>query len=188
MAGRAARRAKVEVPAAKVAAGGIGGREFAPCCAGPAQRVEHDFGRLEAPPEFGAPEETALQTKLRDEDEVARKVLRPSGSGKAMPDAVRQKMEGSFGQDLSGVRIHEGPEARSIGAIAYTRGADIHFAPGAYSPSSGSGQRLLGHELAHVVQQREGRVAAPAGARIPINDDPGLEREADRLAARAARG
>ena len=37
-----------------------------------------------------------------------------------------------------------------------TKGDEIHFAPGAYNPGSLQGQRLLGHELAHVVQQRKG--------------------------------
>jgi hypothetical protein len=100
---------------------------------------------------------------------------------------VREKMEGALGTDFSDVRVHEGAEADAAGAVAYTRGSDIHFAPGAFSPGSAEGQRLLGHELAHVVQQREGRVAAPGGGAAPINEDPSLEAEADALGARAAR-
>ena len=97
-------------------------------------------------------------------------------------------METSFGQDLSGVRVHQGPEASSIGAVAYTRGSDIHFAPGAYNPGTSGGQKLLGHELTHVLQQRAGQVRAPAGAKIPINSDRTLERDADARGAKAARG
>src|SRR5436190_585978 len=81
-----------------------------------------------------------------------------SGSGRPLPQKVRQKMERAFGQDFSDVCIHEGLQAPAIGALAYTKGADIHFTPGTYEPGSTSGQSLIGHELAHVVQQRAGRV------------------------------
>ncbi len=153
-----------------------------------AERLTHDFGRL-APPgaEYAPPPPSALQAKLQAR-ESAESVLKPSGAGTPLPDKVRTKMESSFGQDLSGVRVHQGSEAPSIGAAAYTRGSDIHFAPGTYNPSSSSGQKLLGHELTHVVQQRAGRVRAPAGAKIPINSDRGLEREADVHGAKAAKG
>lgn len=99
------------------------------------------------------------------------------------------KMEGSFGIDFSAVRLHESSEAAKLGAVAFTRGTDIHFAPGEYDPSSERGQTLLGHELAHVVQQSEGRVAPTTQAKgVDVNDAAGLEREADDLGARAARG
>ncbi|MEG3928233.1 eCIS core domain-containing protein [Microcoleus sp. T3_D1] len=114
--------------------------------------------------------------------------LAPSGGGKLMPEPVQQKMEGAFGADFSGVRIHEGPQAKAINAIAYTQGENIHFQPGKYQPDTQSGQELLGHELTHVVQQRAGRVAAPQKKGIPINADSGLETEADVLGAKAARG
>ncbi|MEG4301541.1 DUF4157 domain-containing protein, partial [Microcoleus sp. D3_18a_C4] len=114
--------------------------------------------------------------------------LAPSGGGKLMPEPVQQKMEGAFGADFSGVRIHEGPQAKAIGAVAYTQGSDIHFQPSKYQPDTQSGQELLGHELTHVVQQRAGRVSVPQGKGAPINADPGLETEADILGAKAARG
>jgi hypothetical protein len=100
---------------------------------------------------------------------------------------VREKMELSFGHDFANVRVHHGGEAESIGAAAYTRGAHLHFAPGLYQPHTPAGQKLLGHELTHVVQQRAGRVARPL-ADVPINADPALEREADSAGARAAAG
>ncbi len=65
-------------------------------------------------------------------------------------------------------------------------GQDLHFAPGKYSPASSHGQELIGHELAHVVQQRAGRVAVPQGKGAPINADPALEAEADQLGKKAA--
>ena len=81
------------------------------------------------------------------------------GSG-GMPASVQAKMETAFGSDFSNVQIHaNSSDATAMGALAYTQGTDIHFAPGQYDPGSSAGQELLGHELAHVVQQSEGRVA-----------------------------
>ena len=101
--------------------------------------------------------------------------------GKAMPEDVQHRMESAIGADFSAVRIHEGSQSQAIGARAYTQGTDIHFAPGEYQPASPAGQELLGHELAHVVQQRQGRVPATTQAKgVAVNDDAGLEHEADR--------
>src|SRR5262249_36509684 len=47
--------------------------------------------------------------------------------------------------------------ARAIDAQAYTVGQDIVFGAGQYAPSTPAGQRLLAHELAHVVQQAGGQ-------------------------------
>jgi len=111
------------------------------------------------------------------------------GSGSPMPPAVRAKMERAFGADFSSVRIHQGPQAQALGALAYTQGTSIHFAPGQYHPDSRSGQALLGHELTHVVQQSQGRVRPTTQAKgAAINDDSTLEHEADALGDRAARG
>jgi hypothetical protein len=113
----------------------------------------------------------------------------PPGAGAPMPAAVQAKMERAFGADFSAVRIHQGPHAAALGARAYTQGADIHFAPGQYDPDSQRGQELLGHELAHVEQQRAGRVHGdtPLAAGATLAADPRLEAEADHLGARAAR-
>src|SRR5690606_4311078 len=53
----------------------------------------------------------------------------PAGDGASLPAAVQAKMEHAFGTDLSAVRVHEGPQAAAMGALAYTQGTDIHFAP-----------------------------------------------------------
>jgi hypothetical protein len=86
-----------------------------------------------------------------------------------------------MGADFSDVRIHpNSSKAPEVGALAYTQGNDVHFAPGQFSPNTNSGRHLLGHELAHVVQQRQGRVQATTEvAGMPVNDSAALEREAD---------
>jgi hypothetical protein len=80
-----------------------------------------------------------------------------SSSGRALDGVTRSSMEGAFGADFSGVRVHTGPEAatlsESLQAHAFTTGSDIFFGKGA-DPSSSP--ELLAHELTHVVQQSGG--------------------------------
>ena len=96
-----------------------------------------------------------------------------------MPDEVKGRMETVHNADFSDVRIHsDSSKAPAVGALAYTQGSDIHFAPGQFSPNTAAGKSLLGHELTHVVQQREGRVqpTTEVGG-MPVNDDISLEKE-----------
>ncbi|BAZ50300.1 hypothetical protein NIES4103_29160 [Nostoc sp. NIES-4103] len=113
-----------------------------------------------------------------------------SNSSNSIPGGVLAKMEKSFGTSFSDINVHTNSvQAKSIGALAYTQGNNVHFAPGQYNPDSPSGQALLGHELTHVMQQRAGRVPAPTQSKgTPINADPSLEKEADDMGAKAAQG
>lgn len=77
-----------------------------------------------------------------------------------LPRSVRAELEEAFGADLADVRVHE--SAPGV-PLARTRGADVHFAPGAYDPASPAGREVLAHEVAHVLQQRFGRVVDGAG-------------------------
>jgi hypothetical protein len=67
-------------------------------------------------------------------------------------------MEPRFGADFSGIRVHAGSEAAQLnqvlGARAFTHGQDIYLGAGAEAPGSEAGNRLLAHELTHVVQQK----------------------------------
>ncbi len=109
-----------------------------------------------------------------------------AGVGQPLPPTVLQKMESFFGTSFADVRVHIGPQAQSIGAVAFTQGSDIYFTPGEYNPATSQGQRLLGHELSHVVQQRAGRVRNPFGSGLAVVQDRTLEAEADRLGRDAA--
>jgi hypothetical protein len=70
--------------------------------------------------------------------------------------------ENTFGvmPDFSKVRLHTGTQAaeaaRAVNARAFTVGHNIVFGAGAYQPGMPEGQRVLTHELTHVVQQRSG--------------------------------
>jgi len=59
---------------------------------------------------------------------------------------------------LSEVRIHtSGPAseaARTMHVQAFALGNHVAFAPGRFDPATAAGRHLLGHELAHVAQQR----------------------------------
>jgi hypothetical protein len=112
--------------------------------------------------------------------------LSSPGPGQPMPADVRERMESVFRADFSSVRIHVGQQAPAIGALAFTMSSDIFFAPGQYDPRSPAGQRLLGHELTHVMQQRAGRVRNPFGSGVAVVQDPGLEAEAERMGIRVA--
>jgi hypothetical protein len=87
-------------------------------------------------------------------------------------------MEAYLAADLGQVRVHTGSEAaesaRSLDARAFTVGADIVFGAGQYSPSTRAGLQVLGHELAHVVQQGPDVAAAPRRGPAPAQ----AEREA----------
>ena len=115
--------------------------------------------------------------------------FQPSGGGEGIHQSALAKMQNSFGQDFSSVKIHQDGQAEKLGAHAFTVGEDIYFSGSTYKPEDPSGQRLLGHELTHVVQQRENRVHAPdAGGAATVYQNPALEKEADQFGHDAAAG
>lgn len=76
--------------------------------------------------------------------------------GKPLPAELRRRLEQALRADLSAVRIHTtsaaADAATALGANAFTVGNDVYFAAGTYDPTSERGQRLIAHEVAHVVQ------------------------------------
>ena len=79
------------------------------------------------------------------------------GQGQPLSDDVRGSMEGAFGTNFGGVRVHTDEQSdqlnSSLQSRAFTTGQDIFFKKGEFSPGSRGGQELLAHELTHVVQQ-----------------------------------
>jgi hypothetical protein len=100
--------------------------------------------------------------------------------GDGLPESLRVGMHALSGVDLGQVQVHYNSARPSqLQALAYAQGNEIHLGPGQ--------EQHLAHEAWHLVQQRQGRVQANAEARgVAINDNPGLEREADQMGARAA--
>ena len=102
-----------------------------------------------------------------------------AASPAGIPSDLQAGVESLSGMDLSDVRVHKGSaKPRGVGALAYTQGNEVHLGPGQ--------DEHLAHELWHVVQQRQGRVrvTTQVGGK-GINDDDGLEREADAMGKRA---
>lgn len=91
-----------------------------------------------------------------------------------LPSRLRSGIETLSGMDLSDVVVHRNsPEPARLSALAYAKGNDIYL---------GAGQEQhLPHEAWHVVQQRQGRVRPTLQMKgiIGVNDDAGLEQEAD---------
>jgi hypothetical protein len=124
-------------------------------------------------------EEGMLQARLTDARASSGPGGAVGGADSGMPARLRSGLEALSGMDLSGVRVHrDSARPDRLNALAYARGQDIHLGPGQ--------ERHLAHEAWHVVQQMQGRVGATGHLRgAAINDDPGLEREADVMGARA---
>ncbi|AOX02094.1 hypothetical protein BJP34_24020 [Moorena producens PAL-8-15-08-1] len=87
-------------------------------------------------------------------------IQRARGSGVPLSKKIKEPMDRAFGADFSRVRIHTDAQSdqlnRSIQARAFTTGQDIFFRQGEYNPGSQVGQRLIAHELTHIVQQAGG--------------------------------
>lgn len=94
--------------------------------------------------------------------------------GRALDQPVRAHFESRFHQNFSRVRVHtDSDAARSADALhasAYTAGSDIVFGAQEYDPASRGGQRLLAHELGHVVQQGD----AAVGDDLAVEKDPAV--------------
>ena len=88
-------------------------------------------------------------------------------------------MENLSGIPLDHVNVHyNSAKPAAVQAHAYAQGSEIYLASGQ--------EKHLPHELGHVVQQMEGRVAATTSvAGVNVNDNPGLETEATQMGEKA---
>ncbi|MGA0615031.1 eCIS core domain-containing protein [Paracoccus sp. KR1-242] len=113
--------------------------------------------------------------------------------GAPLPMGLRSRMEAGYGTSLADVRVHTGAEAMqatgTLRAEALTSGNHIAFAPGRYRPGSASGDGLIAHELAHVIQQRHSGGGGAVQARSQVsNPGEAAEVSADRAAATVLSG
>lgn len=85
-------------------------------------------------------------------------LVQSGGTGSPLPGNTRAFMEPKFGANFSEVRIHTDRQAaemtKAVNARAFTTGNNIFFGENQYSPGTGSGDRLIAHELTHTLQQR----------------------------------
>ncbi|WP_455638787.1 eCIS core domain-containing protein [Parabacteroides sp.] len=135
-------------------------------------------------------EEDALQGKFegtvqREEDEdeglqmKADTTIQQKSNNTGLPDNLKAGVESLSGYSLDDVKVHyNSSQPATVQALAYTQGTDIHVAPGQ--------EQHLPHEAWHVAQQMAGRVepTTEVGG-MPVNDNAGLEHEADVMGAKA---
>jgi DNA uptake protein ComE-like DNA-binding protein len=111
-------------------------------------------------------------------DDRALAQLRPGG-GRPLPEQQLARMETAFDHDFDHVRVHVDADAahaaQALDAHAFALGSDIFFGDGEWAPETARGDRLLAHELTHVVQHDDGRISSGGGVSSP---DDALEREA----------
>lgn len=98
---------------------------------------------------------------------------RPDITG--IPESMKERAEARSGFSFDDVQVHfNSDQPAQFQALAYTRGNQVYIGPGQ--------ERYLGHELGHVVQQKQGRVAATGTVKgQALNDSKSLEQEADRF-------
>ena len=101
---------------------------------------------------------------------------------KNLPDNLRNGIEALSGHSMDNVRVHfNSAKPAQLAAHAYAQGTEIHVIP--------NQDEHLPHEAWHVVQQKQGRVkpTTQLNADITVNDDAGLEREADEMGTKAVK-
>ena len=124
------------------------------------------------------PKLLAIQRMAEDFDQKKNIQLKKNNSG--LPDNLKNGVESLSGLSMDDVKVHyNSDKPAQLNAHAYAQGTDIHLASGQ--------EKHLPHEAWHVVQQKQGRVQPTMmmKAKVPINDDQGLEKEADVMGERA---
>lgn len=108
------------------------------------------------------------------------KQLKKKKNNSGLPDNLKSGVESLSGMNLDHVKVHyNSAQPMQLNAHAYAQGSNIYLGPGQ--------EKHLPHETWHVVQQAQGRVkpTMQMKGKVAVNDDLGLEREADVMGARA---
>jgi hypothetical protein len=131
-------------------------------------------GKFETVQRMGPEEEEPLQGKFT--------VIQKKENKTGLPDHLKSGVENLSGFSMDDVKVHyNSNQPAQLNALAYAQGTDIHVAPGQ--------EQHLPHEAWHVAQQKQGRVQPTMQMKegVPVNDDAGLEHEADVMGAKANR-
>jgi hypothetical protein len=124
--------------------------------------------------------QAAAQLQAKANPSTAHSTVQQHKNETGMPDQLKAGIEGMSGMDMSDVRVHHNSaKPAQMQALAYAQGNDIHLGPGQ--------EQHLPHEAWHVVQQRQGRVQPTLQMKggMAVNDDAGLEHEADVMGQKA---
>ncbi len=99
-----------------------------------------------------------------------------------IPDELKASVEALSGYSMDEITVHYNSEKPAqVNALAYAEGSNIFIGPGQ--------EEHLPHELAHIVQQKEGSVK-PTNTEngMAVNNDASLEKEADNMGAKMENG
>jgi hypothetical protein len=136
-------------------------------------------GKFETLQRVASKEEELLQGKFTQHSSpIQRQEEATNNTG--LPDQLKTGIESLGGMTMDHVKVHyNSDKPAQLNAHAYAQGSDIHIAPGQ--------EKHLPHEAWHVVQQAQGRVKPTMQMKqgVPVNDDAGLEHEADVMGAKA---
>ena len=121
----------------------------------------------------------SLQRKADIANNATQRAEAPRPNNTGMPDNLKSGIESLSGFSMDDVRVHyNSSKPATVQALAYTQGTDIHVAPGQ--------EKHLPHEAWHVAQQMAGRVSPTTNINgMPVNDNAGLEHEADVMGEKA---
>ncbi|WP_264537885.1 DUF4157 domain-containing protein [Flavobacterium sp. N1736] len=117
---------------------------------------------------------------LQDNRNSSISVLQKKTNNTGLPDTLKSGIENLSGHAMDDVKVHyNSDKPAQLNAHAYAQGTDIHVASGQ--------EKHLAHEAWHVVQQKQGRVkpTLQMKGKVNVNDDKGLEKEADVMGAKA---
>jgi hypothetical protein len=106
----------------------------------------------------------------------------PTANKTGLPDSLKSGIEQLSGIGMDDVKVkYNSDKPAQLHAHAFAQGNNIHVSPGQ--------EKHLPHEAWHVVQQKQGRVQPTKQLKgtVPVNDDNGLENEADIMGAKAAK-
>jgi uncharacterized protein YdaT len=120
------------------------------------------------------------QHKTAQENQSTENLVHAKENKTGMPDNLKSGIENLSGMSMDHVRVHyNSSQPAQLNALAYAQGSDVHVAPGQ--------EKHLPHESWHIVQQAQGRVQPTTQMKtgIAVNDDPGLEHEADVMGEKA---
>lgn len=149
------------------------------------QRLEEDESLQKKSEPIQRVEEEELQKKAATDSpaqlkEQSSAQTNGTANNTGLPDNLKSGIESLSGLSMDSVRVHyNSSQPAQLNALAYAQGTDIHVAPGQ--------EQHLPHEAWHVVQQAQGRVQPTMQMKdgVPINDDQGLEKEADVMGSKA---
>ncbi|MEP1612775.1 MAG: DUF4157 domain-containing protein [Roseobacter sp.] len=145
------------------------------------QRMANQSATVQRLQKIGQPNMAPVQRM--EEEELQGKFIQRAQETKAnntgLPDALKSGVEALSGMSMDHVQVHRNSDKpATVQAHAFAQGNQIHLGPGQ--------EKHLPHEAWHVVQQAEGRVKPTTQLKgVAVNDDPGLEAEADLMGAKA---